>query len=166
MNIIGKAHKFGDFINTDIHCSNKYMPTGTPQAEVIKRIFVDIKPGFSESVGESDVIAAGIGFGTVSSRDDAPLILLKIGIKAVLAKSFGYLFYRNSINVGLPLVECDTDMINQNDMIAVDLLKAEVTNLTLKRGIESRTKYSPEILRILQDGGLINHLSKHGGYAI
>jgi len=166
MNITGKAHKLGDFINTDIHCSGKYLDPGASQDEVIRRLFIEIKPGFSERVGKGDIIAAGEGFGTVSSREDAPTLLRKIGIQAVLAKSFGYLFYRNAINVGLPLVECNTDLINENDMIAIDLQTSVVTNLSSKKRIESKTKYSAEILHILEDGGLINHLTKHGGYAI
>lgn len=166
MNYTGKAHKFGDLINTDIHCSSKYLGPGITRDEIIENIFARLKPGFFRRVGQGDFIVAGAGFGTVSSREEAPTLLKAMGIRAVLAKSFGYLFYRNAINVGLPIIECATDSIEDAELLEVDLQNTSIFNATRKIAIPSKTKFSKEILRILEDGGLINHLIKHSGYAI
>jgi 3-isopropylmalate/(R)-2-methylmalate dehydratase small subunit len=166
MNYRGRAHKFGDLINTDIHCSSKYLPPGVTRDEIIQNIFVKIRPGFPQEVSEGDFLIAGTGFGTVSSREEAPTLLKILGIRAVLAKSFGYLFYRNAINVGLPIIECDTDLIENGDLLEVDFLSNSITNRTKEITLPAMTKFSREILSILEDGGLINHLVKHGGYAI
>lgn len=166
MEITGKAHKFGDLINTDIHCSSKYCEPTLSQERVIQLLFYKIKPNFLEQVVEGDIIAGGRGFGTVSAREEAPALLFRIGIRAVLAKSFGYLFYRNAINVGLPVIECDTDMINDQDRLKLDLKKSTVNNLTSGASIPIKKHFSNVILRILEDGGLINHVLKHGCYTI
>ena len=166
MKIIGRTHKFGDLINTDIHCSSKYLPPGSSEEEIIANIFSELRASFFKMVINGDILVAGKGFGTVSSREEAPTLLKRIGIHAVLADSFGYLFYRNAINVGLPLLECDTVDISDNDRLEVDLSEGTVVNLTTGKKIQPKGRYSLEILNILEDGGLINHILKHGGYQV
>lgn len=164
MIIAGKAHKFGDFINTDIHCSSKYAGPDTTRQQLLDQLFTELKPGFPHQVKPGDLIVAGKSFGTVSTREEAPELLRQLGIGAVLAESFGYLFYRNAINLGLPVIECDTDPIQDGDEIVLDL---EKMTAVIRQGavpLLLRTSYSRQVYEILMDGGLLAHLKKHRGY--
>ena len=160
----GRVHKFGDFINTDVHCSSKYKPLGISKSDLMKQIFSDIKPNFSERLENGDIIVAGEAFGTVSTREEGPKLIKELGISAVTAKSFGYLFFRNAINVGLPVIECDTSQIQDNDQITIDLIKGTVNVYPRNFEIITPSRYLPALLRLIEDGGLIEHLKKHGDY--
>ena len=163
--LIGHAHVFGDFINTDEHASEKYKPAGTP-VEIIQRdLFSAIRPGFSQQVAKGDFLVAGKGFGTVSSRVDAAINIKAIGIAAVLAQSFGILFYRNALNAGLPCIECDTSRISEGDRLEIDLDAGEISNLSNGEKL-SFMPYPKVIQTILHDGGLLEHIRLHGGYAL
>jgi len=163
MKLVGFAHKLGDNINTDVIISGRYKFHITDMEELSKHIFEDIDPAFAKNLkpGES-IIVAGENFGLGSSREQAPLAIKASGIIAVLAKSFARIFFRNSFNVGLPLIELDTESIEQSDKLEIDLDQGMVFNLTKNR--EFKIKPLPQIMkRLLEDGGLISHYKKHNG---
>ena len=164
MIITGKVHKFGDLINTDVHCSSKYARPDTTKQELLDNLFSELKPHFSRQVKPGDIIAAGESFGTVSTREEAPELLKEIGIQAILAKSFGYLFYRNAITLGLPVIECDTDTIQDGDEITLDLAVMSGKINSTNKEIAIQTNFPQQIYDILKDGGLIPHLKKNNGY--
>lgn len=161
----GKAHKFGDDINTDYIISGKYKFKTLDMNELAKHVMEDLDPEFYSKVSAGDFIVAGKNFGCGSSREQAPLAIKHAGIAAVLALSFARIFYRNAINTGLPVVECDTSQIGEGDELIVDLEGGAVRNVT--RGLEIPiTPLPPVMLRILSDGGLAEHLKKHGTFLL
>ncbi len=161
----GRVHKFGDDINTDYIISGRYKFKTLDLKELATHIMEDIDPNFYSRLKPGDFIVAGKNFGCGSSREQAPLAIKYADVAAVLAKSFARIFYRNAINVGLPLVEIDTDRFEDGDEIEVDLEKGRVRNLT--RGFELSFPSYPEIMRkILSDGGLIEHFKKHGTFKL
>lgn len=133
--------------------------------ELAKHVMEDIDPGFAASVRPGDMIVAGSNFGCGSSREQAPRALKAAGVSAVLAKSFARIFYRSSFNVGLPLLECDTDWIMRGDELTVDLATGEVS--CPAKGVKVMAAPIPKTMRtLLEDGGLGPHLKKHGGFAL
>lgn len=160
----GNVHKFDlNDINTDYIISGKYKFKTLDMKELAKHVMEDLDPNFYEKINEGDFIVAGNNFGCGSSREQAPLAIKHAGISAVIAKSFARIFYRNAINTGLPVVECDTDQINAGDNLEVDLEKGVVRNLT--KNIEIKTTPLPDVMiRILNDGGLAAHFRKYGGF--
>ena len=160
----GNVHKFDlNDINTDYIISGKYKFKTLDMKELAKHVMEDLDPNFYEKINEGDFIVAGNNFGCGSSREQAPLAIKHAGISAVIAKSFARIFYRNAINTGLPVVECDTDQINAGDNLEVDLEKGVVRNLT--KNIEIKTTSLPDVMiRILNDGGLAAHFRKYGGF--
>ena len=161
----GRAHVFGDNVNTDYIISGKYKFKTLDMRELAKHVMEDLRPGFYKSIEHGDFIVAGENFGCGSSREQAPLVLQAAGVGAVLAKSFARIFYRNCINVGLPVVECDTSGISEGDELHLDLRKGLVRNVTKDKGIRA-VPLPPVMVRILSDGGLVEHFRKHGGFAI
>jgi 3-isopropylmalate/(R)-2-methylmalate dehydratase small subunit len=160
--IEAKAIKLGDNINTDFIISGRYKFSITDMKELSKHIMEDIDPEFPKKIipGKS-IIVAGRNFGMGSSREQAPLVIKESGINAILAKSFARIFYRNGFNIGLPLVETETDKINEGDDIEVDLTKGTVKNLT--QMTELKIKPFPAFMQeILREGGIINYLKKEG----
>ena len=115
MDLKGKAHKFGDDINTDYIMSSRHRTQSLDYVQLAEHLMEDIRPGFYSQVESGDFIVAGDNFGCGSSREYAPKIVKAGGIAAVIAKSFARIFYRNAINLGLPLIECDTDAISEGD---------------------------------------------------
>ena len=110
---------------------------------------------------EGDFVVAGNNFGLGSSREHAPQIIKIAGVRAVLAKSFARIFYRNSINIGLLLIECDTDKINAGDELDIDIKNGVVKDLT--QNIEIKFHPLPDVMiKLLNEGGLIEHIKKHG----
>jgi 3-isopropylmalate/(R)-2-methylmalate dehydratase small subunit len=161
--LIGKAHKFGDDVNTDYIISGKYKFKTLDMKELSTHVMEDLDPDFSKKINDGDFIVAGKNFGCGSSREQAPLAIINSGISAVLAKSFARIFFRNSINTGLPLIECDTDKINPGDTVSADLSSGRIKNETT--GVELTAKPLPDVmLNILTDGGLVEHFKKHGGF--
>jgi len=165
--IRGRAHRFtpNDDINTDYIISGRYKFRIDDMGELAKHVMEDISPGFASSVKPGDVIVAGANFGCGSSREQAPRALKAAGVSAVVAKSFARIFYRNSFNVGLPLIECDTDWIRDGDTVKVDLEEGVVS----VDGSDRAAEFSPipETMRVLlDDGGLVPHLKKHGGFRL
>lgn len=161
----GRAHKLGDNVSTDIHASNKYKRLGITVEEVVQEMFSELDPELSGRVRPGDILVAGRNFGMVSSREDAAIVLKTAGFSVVLARSFGNMFYRNAINKGLPVLECDTDGIETGDEIEVDVRRGTVMNVTKGTAMQSRGIPDP-ILRLVADGGLIEHLIRNGDFAV
>lgn len=166
MKLRGRAHKFGDSINTDYIISGKYKFKTLDMNELAKHIMEDLDPSFYSRIKPGDFIVAGKNFGLGSSREQAPLVIKHAGISAVIAKSAARIFFRNAINTGLPLIICsDVDKIEAGDELEVDpqagIIKDNTKNIELKS-----EALPPIMIRILQDGGLAEHILKHGGFQI
>jgi len=161
----GRAWKFGDNISTDLIAPGRYFHLRSNLPELAKHVLEDADPEFAGRVREGDFVVAGKNFGLGSSREHAAIIIKMAGVSAVLAKSFARIFYRNAINVGLPVIECDTDSIDQGDEIEVDLSAGKVYNRT--KGREISFHPLPDIMTtILKDGGLAAHIAKHGDFKL
>jgi 3-isopropylmalate/(R)-2-methylmalate dehydratase small subunit len=161
----GRAHTFGDNLNTDYVISGKYKFKTLDMNELAKHVMEDIRPGFYGEITAGDFVVAGENLGAGSSREQAPLVLKAAGIGAVVAKSFARIFYRNCINVGLPVVEVDTSQIAEGDVLEIDIVNGVVRNVTKKMTLEAKP-LPPVMMTILNDGGLAEHLKKHGGFAL
>ena len=161
----GRAHTFGDNLNTDYVISGKYKFKTLDMNELAKHVMEDIRPGFYEEIKAGDFVVAGENLGAGSSREQAPLVLKAAGIGAVVAKSFARIFYRNCINVGLPVIEVDTSMIAEGDVLEVDIAHGVVRNVTKNMTLEAKP-LPPVMMTILNDGGLAEHLKKHNGFAL
>ncbi len=159
MKVKGKAHKFGDDINTDYIISGRYKFKTLDMNELAKHVMEDIDPDFYKKIQKGDFIVGGRNFGCGSSREQAPLAIKYANINAVLAKSFARIFFRNCINVGLPAIECDTDRIEAGDTLEIDLDKGEVFNQT--KNIKINFSSLPEMMqRILRSGGMVEYMRK------
>jgi 3-isopropylmalate/(R)-2-methylmalate dehydratase small subunit len=161
MKIEGQCIRLGDNINTDFIISGRYKFSITDMKELSKHIMEDIDPNFPQKIipGKS-IIVAGENFGMGSSREQAPLVIKECGIMAILAKTFARIFYRNGFNIGLPLIETDTDKIDENDNLIIDMDKGTVSNLT--KNIELKIKPLPKFMQeILVQGGIVNYYKKH-----
>jgi 3-isopropylmalate/(R)-2-methylmalate dehydratase small subunit len=159
----GRAHKFGDNINTDYIIAGKYKFKSTDMNDMAKHLMEDIRPHFYDEIEDGDFIVAGHNFGMGSSREQAPLVIKAAGVSAVIAKDFARIFYRNCINVGLPVIECDTSNIDEGDELRVDLERGYVFNVTKDARIKA-TALPPVMVKILNEGGLAEHFKKHGGF--
>jgi 3-isopropylmalate/(R)-2-methylmalate dehydratase small subunit len=165
MALSGRAWKFGDDISTDLICPGRYFHLRSNLPELAKHVLEDADPGFVQKMSKGDIVVAGKNFGCGSSREHAPTIMKLAGVSVVLAKSFARIFYRNGINVGLPLLECDTDKIEESDELEVDLSTGTITNKTRGIGLTSQP-LSQAMIRILNDGGLVAHIRKHGDFKV
>ena len=157
----GRAWKFGDNISTDHITPGRYFHLRSNIEELAKHVMEDADPDFMKKFKPGDFIVAGKNFGMGSSREHAPLALKVAGVSAILAKSFARIFYRNAINVGLPVLIVDTDPIDSGDTLEVDLGKGIVIDLT--KNIELKAKPLPEfMLKILKAGGLVEYVKTYG----
>lgn len=161
----GKAWKFGNDISTDHIAPGRLFHLRSDLPEFAKHVLEDADPEFAQKMTVGDFVVAGSNFGLGSSREHAPQIIKIAGISAVLAKSFARIFFRNGINIGLPLVECNTDLINQGDELELDLKGGVVKNLTQNIDIEI-TPLPEVMMKILQDGGLAAHIQKYGDFKL
>src|SRR3990172_8492445 len=163
MKLKGKAWKFGADIDTDAIIPARYLNTSDP-AELAKHCMEDSKnPDFIRKMGKGDIIVAGKNFGCGSSREHAPIALKAAGVSCVIARSFARIFYRNSLNLGLPLLESPeaSEAIQDGDQVRIDLATGEVFDLTQNRKFSA--KPIPNFMQqLLNDGGLIPHLRKKG----
>jgi 3-isopropylmalate/(R)-2-methylmalate dehydratase small subunit len=166
MTIDARAHKYGDDINTDYIISGKYKFKSNDMEAMAVHAMEELDPHYYEKFKEpGGFLVAGTNFGMGSSREQAPLVLIHSNTKAVIAKSFARIFYRNAINTGLPVVECDTDGIDEGDELSVDLEAGVVRDLT--KGTEIPFPPLPPVMAtLLADGGLVEHFKKHGGFAL
>ncbi len=161
----GKTRVFGDHVNTDYIISGRYKFKTLDMRELARHVMEDLRPDFAEEIETGDFIVAGINFGCGSSREQAPLAIKYAGISAVLASSFARIFYRNCINKGLPVVECDTWGIAEGDELEVDLGKGSITNLT--QGTNLKAAPLPSVMSaILAEGGLAAYLKNHGSFEL
>ncbi|EKE03580.1 MAG: 3-isopropylmalate dehydratase small subunit [uncultured bacterium] len=161
----GKAWKFGDDISTDHIAPGRLFHLRTNLPEFAKHVLEDANPDFAPNMSPGDFVVAGRNFGLGSSREHAPTIIKLAGVNGVLAKSFARIFFRNAINIGLLAIECNTDKINQDDEIEVDLENGIVKNLT--QGSEIPITPLPDVMiKILNEGGLAKHIEKHGDFQL
>ena len=151
--------KFGDNVDTDQIIPAEYLTTGDAK-KLAAHAFAKVKPEFSKEAQEDDVIVAGDNFGCGSSREHAPRALLGAGIRCVIAKSFARIFFRNSINIGLLLIEVDIlDRIEETDQIEIRFDDGVITNLT--KNEEYQFKPLPEFMqKLLESGGLIKYIKE------
>lgn len=156
----GVAHKFGNDINTDEIIPARYLHT-TDRAELAKHCMEDADKDFVKRVKAGDLIVAGKNFGCGSSREHAPIAIKAAGISCVIAESFARIFYRNSINIGLPIVESEEAAkdISNKDIVEIDIQAGHVNNLTTKKTYAIQ-KYPPFMEKIIKAGGLMESLKK------
>jgi len=164
MKLSGRSHRFGDDINTDLIISGKYKFKSLDLNDMATHVMEDLDPKFYSKIKKGDFIVAGRNFGCGSSREQAPLVIKTAGISAVVAKSFARIFFRNAINVGLPLVEtADAEKIDAGDELEIDLNAGVILDKT--KNLSLKVKPLPDVMiKILQDGGLAPHFKKHGGF--
>lgn len=163
--IRGRTWKFGDDVNTDLIMPGKYKFSTIDLFELAKHAMEGIDPDFSKKVRKGDVIVAGKNFGCGSSREQAPLALKYLGVGAVVAKFFSRIFYRNAINVGLPVIQNEDvfEATKTGDILEINIKRGLIRNLN--SGEEFIANPFPEfLLEILKDGGLVKHYKKHGGF--
>jgi 3-isopropylmalate/(R)-2-methylmalate dehydratase small subunit len=160
MKVTGTAMKFGDNVDTDVILPGKYLVLIDPR-ELAKHAMEGLDFTFPEKAKKGVIVVGGKNFGCGSSREQAPLALKYAGVKCVLADSFARIFFRNAINIGLPVIEYNgiSAAISNGDEVTVDLETGTIKNLT-KGGIFQQAKLPPFILEILADGGLIENLRR------
>ncbi len=154
----GRAWKYGDNVDTDVIIPARYLATTDP-GELARHCLEDLDPSFASAVKSGDFIVAGRNFGCGSSREHAPLAIKAAGVSCVIAGSFARIFFRNAINIGLPILESPeaSQDIRSGDELEVDLSRGEIRNLT--RGKTYRAKPLPPFIReIVAAGGLMNRL--------
>ena len=161
----GKAFKFGDNISTDHIAPGRLFHLRSNLEEFSKHVLEDADETFAKRMQKGDFVVAGNNFGLGSSREHAPQIIKIAGVGAVIAKSFARIFYRNAINIGLLALECDTDAIDAGDELDVDIEKGIITNLTNGAVIQIEP-IPPVMRRMLQDGGLVEHIKKYGEFKL
>jgi len=158
----GKAHRFGDDVNTDYIISGRHKFRTLDMDELACHVMEDLDPEFYSRLCSGDFVVAGGNFGCGSSREQAPLALKHAGVAAVLASSFARIFFRNAVNNGLPALVCDTSLVEDGDELEVSLEAGVVKNLA--KGIEIEFKPLPGVMiDILAEGGLVPYIVKHGG---
>jgi len=156
----GKVYKYGADVNTDVIIPARYLNVSDP-AELAKHCMEDIDKDFVNRVKLGDIMMATTNFGCGSSREHAPLAIKASGISCVVAKSFARIFFRNAINIGLPLLECDeaVEKTEAGDNLEIDLSKGEIQNLS--NGKEFKAKPYPDFMAgIISAGGLIEYTKK------
>ncbi len=159
----GKAFKFGDSISTDHIAPGRLFHLRSNLEEFAKHVLEDADPNFASSMKKGDFVVAGNNFGLGSSREHAPQIIKIAGVGAVIAKSFARIFYRNAINIGLLLIECDTDQIESGDELELDIQNGVLKDIT--KQIEIKIMPLPDVMiKLLGDGGLIEHIKKNGDF--
>lgn len=149
----GNVIKYGDNVDTDVIIPARYLNTSSAK-ELAAHCMEDLDKTFVSRVKKGDIIAAGSNFGCGSSREHAPLAIKESGIAAVVAKSFARIFYRNAINIGLPIIECDAE-ISEGDTLEIDFDKGELKNLT-KNTVTNFAPFPPFLQNIIASGGLLN----------
>ena len=156
----GKVFKYPDNVDTDVIIPARYLNTSDAQ-ELAKHCMEDIDNTFTERVQSGDIIVAGWNFGCGSSREHAPLTIKTNGVSCVIAKSFARIFYRNSINIGLPILECEqaADEIDDGDDVSIDFDKGIITNNSTGKTYEAQP-FPPFIQKIISDGGLLASIKK------
>jgi 3-isopropylmalate/(R)-2-methylmalate dehydratase small subunit len=161
----GRAFKFGDNISTDLIAPGRLVHLRSNLPELAKHVMEDADPTFAARVKPGDFIVGGSNFGLGSSREHAPVIIKMAGVSAVLAKSVARIFFRNAINVGLPVLVCDTGRIADGDILEVDLAGGVIHDLTNGETL-TFGKIPDAMLSILNEGGLMPYIKKYGDFKI
>jgi 3-isopropylmalate/(R)-2-methylmalate dehydratase small subunit len=161
--VSGKVIKFGDNVDTDVILPGKYLVLMDPK-DLAKHAMAGLDPTFPEIAQRGVIVVGGKNFGCGSSREQAPLALKYAGVQCVLAESFARIFFRNAINIGLPVIECKgiSATVENGDELSVDFEAGEVRNLSKGQTLRA-AKLPPFILEILLDGGLIENLRRRLG---
>lgn len=156
----GKVWRFGNDVDTDLIIPARYLNTSDPK-ELAQHCMEDADPTFAGKVGKGDIIAAGKNFGCGSSREHAPIAMKAAGVSCVIAASFARIFYRNAINIGLPILESTeaSQSIAEGDQIAVDLDTGKITNLTQNETYQAAA-FPPFMQELINTGGLIEYVKK------
>ena len=160
----GRAHVYGDNIDTDAIIAGKYTKTLDLQT-LADHVLEDLDPGFINKIRKGDILVAGDNFGCGSSREQAPLALKAAGVSAVVAHGFARIFFRNAVNIGLPVLEMKDFEIESGDALEIELVSGAVKNLT--KSVQYRAAAMPQtMIEILREGGLVNYLKKYGDYQL
>ena len=152
----GNVIKYGDNVDTDVIIPARYLNTADGK-ELAKHCMEDIDKTFVDRVKAGDIMVAGNNFGCGSSREHAPLAIKESGISVVIAKSFARIFYRNAINIGLPIIESEA-LIEEGDQVEVDTDKGEIRNLT-KNTVDTFPPFPEFLQKIIASGGLLNSIN-------
>ena len=156
----GKVYKYGDNVDTDVIIPARYLNAPSPD-ELAKHCMEDIDATFAQKVQPGDIIVGGANFGCGSSREHAPIAIRACGVSCVIAPSFARIFYRNAINIGLPILECEeaADEINANDEVSVDFDTGIITDVTTGKTYKAQP-FPPFIQNIIKAGGLLKSLKE------
>lgn len=154
----GKVWKFRDSIDTDVIIAGRYLRTFNPE-DLAEHVMEAEDPEFSQKVNKGDIIVAGWNFGCGSSREQAPVAIKTAGISVVIAKSFARIFYRNAINIGLPVITADIT-VDEGDIIEVNVKEGIINNITKNTTVKIKP-FDPAMLNILENGGLVEQYLKN-----
>jgi 3-isopropylmalate/(R)-2-methylmalate dehydratase small subunit len=159
--ITGRVWKYGDDVNTDVIFPGKYTYSISDPQEMAEHALEDLDPDFANQVQPGDIIVAGKNWGCGSSREQAVTCLKQAGVGAIVARSFARIYFRNCINQALPIATCDAvDGVEQGEEVTIDFAEGTVTT---PRGVYTFPPLPPEVMEILEDGGLIPHVRKELG---
>jgi 3-isopropylmalate/(R)-2-methylmalate dehydratase small subunit len=152
---------FGDDVNTDVIIPGRFNIT-TDEKELAKNAFCEVRPDFSKEVMKGDIVVAGRNFGCGSSREHAAIALKGTGISCIIARSYARIFFRNAINIGLPVLECDElhGNCDDGDELDVDISKGIIKNLTKEKEFKA-VPLPGFVIRIVESGGIVNFLKNH-----
>ncbi len=159
--ITGRVWKYGDDVNTDVIFPGKYTYSISDPKEMAQHALEDLDPDFVKNVQPGDIIVAGKNWGCGSSREQAVTCLKEAGVGAIIARSFARIYFRNCINQALPIVVCDAvESVETGDQVTIDFVAGTVTT---PKKVYTFPPLSPEVMQIIEDGGLIPHVRKRLG---
>ncbi|CCU79364.1 3-isopropylmalate dehydratase small subunit [Halanaerobium saccharolyticum subsp. saccharolyticum DSM 6643] len=160
MKLKGKVFKYGDNVDTDVIIPARYLNSSTPE-NLAAHCMEDLDENFADEVSKGDIIVGGKNFGSGSSREHAPLAIKYAGVSCVVAESFARIFYRNSINIGLPILEAPAAVqaVEAGDKLEVDIDQGKIKNLRTGETYQA-APFPPFMQEIIKDGGLIEHIKK------
>ena len=159
MNAHGTVHKFGDNVDTDVIIPARYLNTSS-HSELAAHCMEDIDKDFVKNVKQGDIMVAEKNFGCGSSREHAPLCLKTAGVSCVIAKSFARIFYRNAINIGFAILECEeaADDIEEGNQVEIDFDSGIITNITKNRQYQAQP-FPPFLQKMIAENGLVNYVN-------
>jgi len=163
--IMGKVWKFGDDISTDHITPGRYFHLRSDLEALAKHVLEDADTSFASKVEKGDIIVAGKNFGLGSSREHAPRVIKIAGVSCIIAKSFARIFYRNSFNIGLPLLVANTDEIEEGNKLKIDLESGKIENQTNGK-ILTFSPISSFMKKLIEDGGIEEHVKKYGDFKV
>ncbi|MDE4078329.1 homoaconitase small subunit [Methanosphaera sp. Vir-13MRS] len=157
-NMEGKVWKFRDCIDTDVIIAGRYLRTFNPE-DLAAHVMEAEDPEFAGKVNKGDIIVGGWNFGCGSSREQAPVAIKTAGVSVIIAKSFARIFYRNAINIGLPVVTADIE-VDEGDIVEVNVNDGIIINKTTRKTFKIKP-FDPTMLDILENGGVVNQYLKN-----